>query len=1181
MGHFAWSVGWSNVSLHIGYIIDPRYWQPGRISYGPWLQSARQGSGLAVQSARDTVQNKMLFILPSPWPEMFPGWEEVLTLDPQTGKWEDSRIKSVLIHLYGASVAAGVGDWRKMSEFEEMAEGVNEVARRLWIEERVRRLKELEGEMEAVKRLPGNIDENIRKVKAREGPGEVSGSELVEHDREREIVLTEKTKKPKKKTKGVVPPDRLPESTVRSSTDAPCRPTDLGAVDMDLSDPTDKSKPRWNAANPPSPVQTPKRVHWKPAADLASISCGGKCANTGTQPHAASPATQDRQAGALLLEAMKTPDTSGKRRGKLPAPDVAERLTATKRLIRTPAEPPTLDGLAAAEERLVRPDNDNEDRLETEKANTDPSLSQTQLNRVARKEKKARHQENKRRARLETASQETSARRLRAWERMGVGAAVCCLSEGAGSVDVPLSILNGVRHVEEADPDATREEAKHARPVQQPTLHAAQNSSPPEEASVDILENSTKPLSGAKPVRQSCIGTISPAHRPMQIASEDDGETASVEDRPKTSRKAVVQQDAKRAQDREVHATILSNPSPASAPSSQAATDMVGVTQAEQRAPHRSKKAEFARSMWQSCNVCAPWSCDVFTCPHADRLEVGAIPIELMETSCSPCVKVPESEPNREPQRAHRGEPLGAIEHHDLSEESRRVLDVLIAEQAAGGIEPARHEHSQTPNNLEPASHDLELFDQTLFQTRRATVPPSGRPPPEWALDVAEETPNNTEQAQHGHAPVKATLNEPRRATVPPSDPPPPEWALTGADYAAHIEQDQDQAVLSDRLTREMNAHFPYWVGSFPRGWTPCQICGWLSEHPKLCTHEGRQLWEEEYRTKPARDQLWWPKVPDDEDTVAPEHPAWNKSSTREQLEPFPIFDGWAYPTFPMQRWDYRSMGLLPPVTNFQPNFQTWRYPHAHFREQPAASRPHHALTERKRAARVVESAIAIARGAHVVFTSVPPPRKYEGTIWMVEPITGRLGLQLKDDDAAADSGVSLSGFKMSEIHTLAFRTVGARCMTSNTWSVPLATLPGAVERMADWLRWLCHVSAKGLTPITLPPSRPPTPLPVVLQEATGSNSDSSRTPSPHTVRSDSVFFDKIQRLMVNGDSCKSIDGDPCRLIDEAFNPIKRMLNEIAPLADREACAANGGILPPSHMPLAWPSEEVEDTPTS
>ncbi|TKA42864.1 hypothetical protein B0A54_07080 [Friedmanniomyces endolithicus] len=1074
MGHFAWSVGWSNVSLHIGYIIDPRYWQPGRISYGPWLQSARQGSGLAVQSARDTVQNKMLFILPSPWPEMFPGWEEVLTLDPQTGKWEDSRIKSVLIHLYGASVAAGVGDWRKMSEFEEMAEGVNEVARRLWIEERVRRLKELEGEMEAVKRLPGNIDENIRKVKAREGPGEVSGSELVEHDREREIVLTEKTKKPKKKTKGVVPPDRLPESTVRSSTDAPCRPTDLGAVDMDLSDPTDKSKPRWNAANPPSPVQTPKRVHWKPAADLASISCGGKCANTGTQPHAASPATQDRQAGALLLEAMKTPDTSGKRRGKLPAPDVAERLTATKRLIRTPAEPPTLDGLAAAEERLVRPDNDNEDRLETEKANTDPSLSQTQLNRVARKEKKARHQENKRRARLETASQETSARRLRAWERMGVGAAVCCLSEGAGSVDVPLSILNGVRHVEEADPDATREEAKHARPVQQPTLHAAQNSSPPEEASVDILENSTKPLSGAKPVRQSCIGTISPAHRPMQIASEDDGETASVEDRPKTSRKAVVQQDAKRAQDREVHATILSNPSPASAPSSQAATDM-----------------------------------------------------------------------------------------------------------AAGGIEPARHELSQTPNNLEPASHDLELFDQTLFQTRRATVPPSGRPPPEWALDVAEETPNNTEQAQHGHAPVKATLNEPRRATVPPSDPPPPEWALTGADYAAHIEQDQDQAVLSDRLTREMNAHFPYWVGSFPRGWTPCQICGWLSEHPKLCTHEGRQLWEEEYRTKPARDQLWWPKVPDDEDTVAPEHPAWNKSSTREQLEPFPIFDGWAYPTFPMQRWDYRSMGLLPPVTNFQPNFQTWRYPHAHFREQPAASRPHHTLTERKRAARVVESAIAIARGAHVVFTSVPPPRKYEGTIWMVEPITGRLGLQLKDDDAAADSGVSLSGFKMSEIHTLAFRTVGARCMTSNTWSVPLATLPGAVERMADWLRWLCHVSAKGLTPITLPPSRPPTPLPVVLQEATGSNSDSSRTPSPHTVRSDSVFFDKIQRLMVNGDSCKSIDGDPCRLIDEAFNPIKRMLNEIAPLADREACAANGGILPPSHMPLAWPSEEVEDTPTS
>jgi len=722
-----------------------------------------------------------------------------------------------------------------------------------------------------------------------------------------------------------------------------------------------------------------------------------------------------------------------------------------------------------------------------------------------------------------------------------------------------------VRHVEEADPDAIREEARHASPVQQPALHAVQCCFPPEEASVDILEENAKPLSEAKPLQQSCTGTISPAHRLMQIASEDDGEAAAAENRPKNFWKALIRQDDEQAQDRKVHATILSDPSPASAPPSQAATDVVGVPQAEQRALHRSKKAGFVRATWQPCSVCAPWSCDVFTCPQADLPEIDEMPVGLMETSCSPCIRVPESESDQVPQRARKGEPLGAIEHHDLSEESPPLLDTLIAKQAAREVEPARHELVQTPNKLEPASYGLGQLKQTLSPPRRATFPPFGQFPLEMALPVARQTPDETKQAKHEHLPFEVTLNEPRRATVPSSDPPPPELALAGAVHAAHIERVQGEFVPSDWLTREMNEHFPYWVGSFPRGWTPCQTCGWLSEHPKLCTHEGRQLWEEEYKHKPARDQLWWPKAPDDEDTMAANRPARPRDKMRAHLEPFPAFDGSVCLNFQMQRWYDRSMNLSPPITNFQP----WRDPHTHFREQPAASRPHLTLTERERAARMVDAAMAIARGAHVAFTTVPPPRKYEGTLWMVEPATGRLVLRTEEDDTETDSDVSLVGFTMSDIHTIAFRTVGALGMTSNTWSLTLATLPGAVERMADWLQWLCSVSVKGLAPISLPPSRPPTPPPLLFEEARGFTSNSSSSTSPHTVLCDSVFFDKGQRLPVDRDSCKSTD--------EAFNPVERMLNENTPLADRDALVANGGIPPASHMPLAWPSGGSED----
>ncbi|KAK1821958.1 hypothetical protein LTR12_003654 [Friedmanniomyces endolithicus] len=401
MGHFAWSVAWSDVSLHIGFIIDPRYWLPGRFSYGPWLQSARQGSGLAVQSARDTVQVKLLFFLPSPWPERYPAWEEVLTLNPQTGEWEESRVKSVLINLYGASAAAGVGDSGKMREFEELAEKESQIARRFWVDEEVvRRVRELEGEVQAVEGLQGNSEGKIRRVKSRKEVAEMSGSEVGEHHCEKEFRSLEKTKKAKKKRKGVLPPARLPESTLRSAIDMPSQAPDLELVDMDVVEPIDNAKTRWNAANLPSPVQTPKRVRWKPAADLVTISRGSKYASTGSQTHAASPTTQDRQAGDLLLEAMGTPDASERKRGKSPVPDVAQA-------------------------ECMHSDNDHGDRPETDETTANSSFSQTQLNRLARKVKKARHQENKRRAKAEILSQEDSARRLRVWERMVSRARKC------------------------------------------------------------------------------------------------------------------------------------------------------------------------------------------------------------------------------------------------------------------------------------------------------------------------------------------------------------------------------------------------------------------------------------------------------------------------------------------------------------------------------------------------------------------------------------------------------------------------------------------------------------------------------------------------------------------------------------------------------------------------------------
>ncbi|KAK1821957.1 hypothetical protein LTR12_003653 [Friedmanniomyces endolithicus] len=650
-------------------------------------------------------------------------------------------------------------------------------------------------------------------------------------------------------------------------------------------------------------------------------------------------------------------------------------------------------------------------------------------------------------------------------------------------------------------------------------------------------------------------GTIPPAYRPKQTASDDDSQAAAAEDRTENFWKALVQQVAEHAQECKVQATIICDSSPASPPPSQAATDLVGVRQAEQWALHRSKEAESARSMWQPCNVCARWSNEVFTCPHADLPEVDAMPAGVMETRRSPLMEAQESEPDRMPKRAHKAGPTEAIEHRNLDEGSQRLPDRLVTEQALRKIEPAHHELAQPPDETESAIDQLVPFEQPLHRPRRATVPPSGQARPHWTLTVTEQTPDKTEKAQYEHVPAEVTLNEPRRATVPPSDPPSPELALTGADDTAHVEQAHGEVVPSDWLTQEMNAHFPYWT------------CGWLSDHPKRCTHEGRRLWEEEYKNKPAREQLWWPKVPQDEDTVAPEHPAQIQSQAREQLEPFLAFDGSAYPSIRMQRWDDRLMGLLPPETNFQP----WRRPYAHFHEQPATSRPHPTLSERTRAARMVDSAMAIARGAHVAFTTVPPPRKYEGTIWILEPVTGRLGLQIGEDDTAADPGVSLAGFSMSEIHTLAFRTVGARGMTSDTWSVPLAKLPGAAERMTAWLQWLHGVWRKGLTPLTPPHTRPPTPPPLLLGEATGSNhSDSSRAPSPLTVRCDSIFFDKGQRLPIDGESCKSIDG--------AFNPVKRMLNETTPLADGDAFATSGGMPPVSDAPLTWPSGGLEDT---
>ncbi|KAK0352605.1 hypothetical protein LTR94_020123 [Friedmanniomyces endolithicus] len=1164
MGHFAWSVAWSDVSLHIGFIIDPRYWLPGRFSYGPWLRSARQGSGLAVQSSRDTVQNKLLFFLPSPWPERFPAWEEVLTLNPQTGEWEESRVKSVLINLYGASVAAGVGDLGKMREFEELAEKESQVARRFWVDEEVvRRVRELEGEVQAVEGLQGNSDGNIRRVKSREEVGEMSGSEVGEHRCEMEFRSMETTKKPKKKRKGVLPPARLPESTLRSAIDMPSQAPDLELLDMDVGEPIDNPKTRWNAANLPSPVQTPKRVRWKPAADLVTISPGSKYASTGNQTHAASPTTQDRRAGDLLLEAMDTPDTSERKRGKSPVPDVVQTLAATKGSIRTPLEVPTLDGQAAAEEECVHSDNDHDGRPDTDEATPYPPFSQTQPNRLARKEKKARHQENKRRAKVEAASQATFTQRLRAWERM-LNRARKCFWEMEEVMQCPVC-ATGVRSFEQANPEAP--------PVQQPALDAARYASPPERPSVDIGGHGTEPLLDAHPFLQSCKGTIPPAYRPKQIASEDASQAAAADNRTKNFLKALFQQVAEHAQKGTVPATRISDSSQSSSPPSQAATDLVGVRQAEQRALHRSKEAEFARSTWQPCNVCARWSSDVFTCPHADLPEADAMSTGAMETGRSSRTRVQESEPDRMPKRAHKAEPTKAIEHRNLDEGSQRLPDILVTEQALREIEqalreiePAHHELAQPPDETGSAFDELVPFEQPLYRLRRATVPPSGQPRPQWTLTVAEQTPDKTDQVKQEHVPFQVTLNEPRRATVPPPDPPPPELALTGADYTAHVEQAQGEVVPSDWLTREMNAHFPYWVGSFPRGWTPCQTCGWLSDHPKRCTHEGRRLWEEKYKDKPAREQLWWPKVPQDEDTVAPERPAQIKSRAREQLERFPAFDGSAYPSILMQRWDDRLMGLLPPETNFQP----WRRPYAHFHEQPATSRPHPTLSERKRAARMVDSAMAIARGARVAFTTTPPPRKYEGTIWMLEPVTGRLGLQIAEDDTAADPGVSLAGFSMSEIHTLAFRTVGARGMTSDTWSVPLAKLPGAAERMTAWLQWLHGVWSKGLTPISPPASRLPTPPPLLLTEATGSNhSDSSRTPSPQTVWCDSIFFDKGQRLPIDGDSCKSIDG--------AFNPVKRMLDETTPLADGDAFAANGGMPPVSDAPLTWPSGGLSD----
>ncbi|KAK0998080.1 poly(A)-binding protein binding protein [Friedmanniomyces endolithicus] len=1180
MGHFAWSVAWSDVSLHIGFIIDPRYWLPGRFTYGPWPRSARQGSRLAVQSARDTVQNKLLFFLPSPWPERYPAWEEVLTLNPQTGEWEESRVKSVLINLYGASVAAGVGDVGKMREFEELAEKESQIARRFWVDEEVvRRVRELEGEVQAVEGLQGNSEGKLRRVKSREGLGEMSGSGVGEHHCEKEFASMEKTKKPKKKRKAVLPPARLPESTLRSAIDMPSQAPDLELVDLDVGAPKDNAKTCWNAANLPSPVQNPKRVPWKPAADLVTTPRGSKCASTGSQTHAASPTTQDRQAGDLLLEAMGTPDTSERKRGKSPVPDVASA-------------------------ECMHSDNDHGDLPETDETTANSSFSQTQLSRLARKVKKVRHQENKRRAKAESLSQEDSARRLRVWERMGDGAAVCCSSKREGAADIPLAVLSGGRFFEQANPEAP--------PVQQPGADAARYTFPSERASVNRSGHGTEPPSEAHLLLQSSIGTIPPAYRPTEIASEDDSQAAAAEKKTEDFWNALVQQVAEHAQERKVQATIICDSSPASPPPSQAATDLVGVRQAEQWALHRSKEAEFARSTWQPCNVCARWSNEVLTCPHADLPGVDAMSAGVMETRRSPLTEAQESEPDRMPKRAHKAGPTEAIEHRNLDEGSQRLSDRLVTEQALRKIEPAHHELAQPPDETESAIDQLLPFEQPLHQPRRATVPPSGQPRPLWTLTVAEQTPNKTEKAQYEHVPAEVTFNEPRRATVPPSDPPPPELALTGADYTAHVEQAQGEVVPSDWLTREMNAHFPYWAGSFPRGWTPCQSCGWLSDRPKRCTHEGRRLWEEEYKNKPARKQLWWPKVPQDEDTVAPEHPAQIKSNAREQLELFPGFDGSAYPSFQMQRWDDRPMGLMPPQSNFQPwrrpyahfheqlelfpvfngsaypsihmqrwddrsmgllppetNFQPWRRPYAHVHEQPAASRPHPTLSERKRAARMVDSAMAIARGACVAFTTTPPPRKYEGTIWMLEPVTGRLGLRMGEDDTAADPGVSLAGFSMSEIHTLAFRTVGARGMTSDTWSIPLAKLPGAAERMTAWLQWLHGVWSKGLTPLSPPASRLPTPPSLLLTEVAGSNhSDSSRTPSPQTVRCDSIFFDKGQRLPIEGDSCKSIDG--------AFNPVKRMLNETTPPADGDAFAANGGMPPVSDAPLTWPSGGLE-----
>ncbi|TKA69281.1 hypothetical protein B0A55_08514 [Friedmanniomyces simplex] len=1032
MGWRSWSAGGAGTHLHIGVIIDPCSWQPGRLTYGPWLKSARQGSGLAVHSLLDTVQNKMLFFLPSPWPEQYPEWEEVLTLDPELGEWEDSRIKSVLLRLYAAGVAAGVGDMEKMRELEEEADFENQVAKSLWMEDgRRRRTRELEAEEAEIERMKGSVHKQLERIKSvEEERDRLDGVDELDCEAEQNATK----RRSRKKTKSAVPPGastspcRPPESKLRSALDKPSRSPDIDALELDEDALTDDDQnAKWIAAKLPSPRRSAKRVRWKSDDELVSVLRGSKYASTSTQPYAGSRTAEDREAGDLLLQATEgVSSPSEKNRGRLPVPEIANGLAAAKR------SAPILPELSPQGERAIQNEesvrssspssDDNNDKV-PEKKDRDPPLSQTQLNRQARKEKKARRKQKKRE---EAANPEISARRLRAVQGMEKGfrrwlgsaerarqcpvcsgwsnkGARCCEREEGRAADVSMAMSSaeGVQCSKEAH-DTPKEEASQSPSVPSPFVDTSKPAHPPEQTIDRSDRDGGEPFPAERQLLLSYAGTFTPVYRPKQTMSEDAIEAAAGELRTRNFWSELVRQ----------------------------------VTQVtREHGPH-----------------------------------------------------------------------------------SQALPDQALTDQA--------------------------LPYQALFGPKRATFPPSGSHPPAW--DVIEV--------------------------------------------------------------------YPQWTGFFPPDWRPCQDCGWLSDHPDKCTHEGRRAWEEKRIGRPGQGQVWllpssrgeevkwveegqWPRLvgplqtasvqrgrpaslpmqqqPNgsseregsgycldglmlvDDEAVILKQQVEAEIKEREQLEPFLAWDESAFPAPPTQQWDHRRLDLL----TAQTGLQSQRGRHAHLEEQQSATLSHLALTGQTPASSIADLATAIAQGAYVAFTTVPPPRKHEGTLWMVDHVTGRLGLRTDSDDqstAAADSGVPLIGFKMSQIHTLAFRTWSAAGMTSNTWSAPLANLPGAPERMTAWLQWLT-VGTKEFTPVSPPPSRPPTLPLLVVGDPTALDPNCSNTSFPHPVWCDSVFFDKGQRLPADGYYTKQVD--------LAFNPIKRMLNEKVPPALMEALAENGGIPPPSLFP--------------